>query len=77
MSLDVSFNAIADLAGLEKLTRLQDLSLFCNRISAVDCLTGLSNLELLSLGWPPHAPEPLPCTYEMYQKDRECARLTA
>ena len=50
VSLDASFNAIADLAGLEKLTRLQDLSLYCNRVSAADCLTGLLNLELLSLG---------------------------
>ena len=55
VSLDVSFNAIADLAGLEKLTRLQDLSLFCNRVSAVDCLTDLLSLELLSLGAAPAA----------------------
>ena len=55
VSLDASFNAIADLAGLEKLTRLQDLSLFCNRVAAADCLTGLLNLELLSLGPPPMA----------------------
>ena len=48
--LDISFNAIADVAGLEKLTRLQDLSLFANRVAAVDGLTALSQLELLSLG---------------------------
>ena len=53
VSLDASFNVIADLAGLEKLTRLQNLSLFCNRVSAADCLSGLLNLELLSLGPPP------------------------
>ncbi|KAK9836114.1 hypothetical protein WJX81_002381 [Elliptochloris bilobata] len=48
--LDLSFNAIGDVAGLEKLTRLQDLSLFCNRVSAVEGFTGLSQLEMLSLG---------------------------
>lgn len=51
--LDISFNAIADVAGLEKLTRLQDLSLFANRVAAVDGLTALSQLELLSLGSTP------------------------
>ncbi len=48
--LDVSFNAVADVAGLDKLTQLRDLSLFSNRVAAADGLTGLSQLEMLSLG---------------------------
>ena len=48
--LDVSFNAVADVAGLDRLTQLRDLSLFSNRVAAADGLTGLSQLEMLSLG---------------------------
>lgn len=48
--LDLSFNRITAIEGLEQLTKLQDLSLFNNQISSLQGLDTLQNLNVLSIG---------------------------
>ena len=49
--LDLSFNCIATIpVGLDRLTRLVDLSLFANKICTLESMTALRGLEILSLG---------------------------
>ena len=48
--LDLSFNKITKIEGLETLTKLTDLSLFSNQISEIENLDTLVNLNALSLG---------------------------
>jgi hypothetical protein len=48
--LDLSFNRISVIEGLEALTGLQDLSLFSNRISVLSGLDALMQLNALSIG---------------------------
>lgn len=48
--LDLSFNNIEAIEGLDTLVNLEDLSLFNNRISKIDSLDALVKLQVLSLG---------------------------
>lgn len=48
--LDLSFNLIEKIEGLESLYQLEDLSLFSNRITKLENLDALINLNLLSVG---------------------------
>ena len=48
--LDLSFNLIEKIEGLEKLTKLTDLSLFSNNISKLQGLETLKQLNVLSVG---------------------------
>ncbi len=48
--LDLSFNRISAITGLETLTKLVDLSLFSNSITKIENLDTLVNLNVLSLG---------------------------
>lgn len=48
--LDLSFNKISMIEGLDKLTKMQDLSLFNNKISQIEGLDNLTDLNVLSLG---------------------------
>lgn len=48
--LDLSFNHIPAIQGLEQLTKLQDVSLFHNQISQLQGLDTLTNLNVLSIG---------------------------
>ena len=48
--LDLSFNSITFMEGLDKLVNLTDLSLFANKIEVVQSLQTLTNLNVLSLG---------------------------
>jgi len=48
--LDLSFNLIEKIEGLEKLTKLSDLSLFSNNISKLQGLETLKQLNVLSVG---------------------------
>ena len=48
--LDLSFNNITVIEGLESLTKLTDLTLFNNRISKVENMDRLVNLQVLSIG---------------------------
>lgn len=48
--LDLSFNKIFRIEGLETLTRLTDLSLYANQIGVIEGLDPLSNLQVVSLG---------------------------
>jgi hypothetical protein len=48
--LDLSFNHITKIEGLEALTKLTDLSLFSNQVAVIENLTPLSGLQVLSLG---------------------------
>ena len=48
--LDLSFNLIEKIEGLDKLSVLEDLSLFSNRISKLENLDYLTNLNVLSVG---------------------------
>lgn len=54
--LDLSFNAITKVEGLESLDKLQDLSLYCNAIEVVEGLDRHTGLEALSLGELPPCP---------------------
>ena len=49
-SLDLSFNQITVIDGLEQLTQLEDLSLYANEVSKVQNLEKLTKLACLSLG---------------------------
>jgi hypothetical protein len=51
--LDLSFNQISAIEGLEQLTKLQDLSVFNNQISSLQGLDTLQNLNVLSIGEQP------------------------
>ena len=48
--LDLSFNQIETVEGLEKLTRLQDLSLHHNKLTSIDALVHSPALATLSVG---------------------------
>jgi Leucine-rich repeat (LRR) protein len=48
--LDLSFNQITRIEGLDTLTNLTDLSLLDNQISELEGLAKLSKLQCLSLG---------------------------
>ncbi|GAA56145.1 leucine-rich repeat-containing protein 48 [Clonorchis sinensis] len=48
--LDLSFNNIQAITGLEKLVNLEDLSLYSNRIQRLENLDTLRKLEVLSIG---------------------------
>lgn len=48
--LDLSFNHITEIEGLESLTALQDLSLYNNRITAISGLDSMAALNVLSIG---------------------------
>ena len=47
---DLSFNNIEMIEGLEKLTKLQDLTLYNNRISRIENMDHLTDLHVFSLG---------------------------
>ena len=48
--LDLSFNCIQKIEGLNTLTELQDLSLFSNEIKKVENIDNCTKLNVLSLG---------------------------
>jgi hypothetical protein len=48
--LDLSFNRITHISGLDTLTKLVDLSLFNNQITKIENLDKLTELNVLSLG---------------------------
>jgi len=48
--LDLSFNEIEKIEGLDTLVKLTDLSLFSNKISELEGLEKLTNLHVLSIG---------------------------
>ena len=48
--LDLSFNSISKLEGLEKLVKLTDLSLFSNKLDKIENIQKLTELVVLSLG---------------------------
>ena len=48
--LDLSFNMIEKIEGLDTLTDLEDLSLYDNKISKLEGLEQLRNLNVLSVG---------------------------
>lgn len=50
MFADLSFNNIDVIEGLDKLPKLQDLTLYNNRISAIENMDNLAQLHVLSLG---------------------------
>lgn len=50
MTIDLSFNNITVIEGLETLTKLSDLSLFNNRISKIENMDSLTNLQVFSIG---------------------------
>jgi len=48
--LDLAFNRISEIRGLDKLTRLKKLFLSANKISKIENLDNLQELDLLELG---------------------------
>ena len=48
--LDLSFNNIEVIEGLEKLTRLRDLTLYNNRITLLENMDSLVDLHVFSAG---------------------------
>jgi len=48
--LDLSFNNIEVIEGLEKLTKLEDLTLFNNRIQLLENMDSFPNLHVFSIG---------------------------
>ena len=48
--LDVSFNVLRKIEGLERLTRIKKLFLLHNKISTIANLNHLTSLEMLELG---------------------------
>ena len=48
--LDLSFNNIEAIQGLDKLMKLEDLTLYNNRISNVENMETLANLHIFSIG---------------------------
>ena len=49
-SIDLSFNNIECIEGLEKLTKLKDLTLYNNRISILENMESLVDLHVFSAG---------------------------
>lgn len=49
-TVDLSFNNIKEIKGLEKLKNLQDLSLFSNFITKIENLDGCALLNVFSIG---------------------------
>lgn len=47
---DLSFNNIEMIEGLDKLKKLQDLTLYNNRISCIENMDQLTNLHVFSIG---------------------------
>ena len=47
---DLSFNNIEVIEGLDKLTKLKDLTLYNNRISKIENMDFLSQLHVFSIG---------------------------
>ena len=47
---DLSFNNIEVIEGLDKLTKLKDLTLYNNRISKIENMDSLSQLHVFSVG---------------------------
>ena len=47
---DLSFNNIEIIEGLDKLTKLEDLTLFNNRIARLENMDALAQLHVLSIG---------------------------
>lgn len=50
IDLDLSFNNITRIEGLESLTELTDLSLYNNRISVLENMDSLKKLNVFSIG---------------------------
>ena len=48
--IDLSFNNIEKIEGLENLNKLKDISLFNNQISKLENMNNLENLEVFSIG---------------------------
>jgi Leucine-rich repeat (LRR) protein len=48
--LDLSFNNITRLEGLDSLTELTDLSLYNNRITVIENMDSLKKLNVFSIG---------------------------
>lgn len=47
---DLSFNNIEVIEGLGHLTKLEDLTLYSNRISKIENMDNLVNLQVFSIG---------------------------
>lgn len=47
---DLSFNNIEVIEGLDKLTKLKDLTLYNNRILKIENMESLTNLHVFSVG---------------------------
>ena len=47
---DLSFNNIEVVEGLDKLTKLKDLTLYNNRISKIENMESLTQLHVFSIG---------------------------
>lgn len=50
MLSDLSFNNIEVIEGLDKLTKLEDLTLFNNRIQLLENMDSFPNLHVFSIG---------------------------
>ena len=48
--LDISFNRLRSITGLEALTKLKKLFLVSNKIAKIENVSHLKNLEMLELG---------------------------
>ena len=48
--LDISFNLLRNIEGLDKLTRLKKLFLVNNKISKIENISSLRQLQMLELG---------------------------
>lgn len=48
--VDLSFNNITVIEGLDTLTKLTDLTLFNNRITKLENMDNLTNLQVFSIG---------------------------
>lgn len=48
--LDLAFNRITEIKGLDRLVNLKKVFLSANKISKIENLDALKNLELLELG---------------------------
>jgi len=50
ISLDLSFNCIAEISGLSSLVELEDLTLFSNQITSIKGLECCQKLNIFSIG---------------------------
>ena len=68
--LDLSFNLIEKIEGLDQLTKLTDLSLFSNQIKELSGLENLHELNVLSVGSNliPHYDKPIQYLKELKNK---------